>query len=251
MNRLLSSALHIDRIVRAVAITAGIMFSMSNAGASIVTFSGSDDGAPVSGPFPNSTAASASFLAAAAALGPVNTVTFENQAPGYNANFSPAPGLSISLSASDFGDGYSGISDTTFGNVFGFNTTTGGSHWLGFPAGTATFSFASPTQSFGFWMTGVQDIFTSDILITFSDGLTQSLNAPVNASGGAAYFGFTDAAASIASITISNTSTDAWGIDDVTYNASTAAVVPEPASMALFGIGILGLAMRRRQAKRI
>ena len=38
----------------------------------------------------------------------------------------------------------------------GFNTTPGGSNFLTFPEGFATFTFAAPTNSFGFFLTGVQ-----------------------------------------------------------------------------------------------
>jgi hypothetical protein len=221
--------------------------------AGIVTFSGSDDGAPITGPFPNSAAAQTNFLAAASALGPTNTITFENLPLGYYTPFTAATGVSVAINAPNFGDGFSGISTTTFGNLYGFNTTPGGSKWLGFPEGSATFSFASPTQSFGFYLTGVQTLFSSSIDVTFSDGSSQDLNAPINVNGGASYFGFTDAGKSIASVTITNIGNDAWGIDDVTYNSSPVAT-PEPASICLMGMGIgMGLAgygWRRRKAAR-
>jgi hypothetical protein len=196
--------------------------------ATIVTFVGQDDGAPVTGPFPLSDAAQTSFEAAAAAFGSLNTITYENLAVGFYSPIAAASGVSITLSgAGNGGNGLSGISNTTLGNLDGFNTTPGGSQWLGFPGGSATFTFTTPTHSFGTFLTGLQTFYsdTNDLKITFNDGTSELLTPPINVNGGAEYFGFTDTTA-ISSITITNLSNDAWGIDDTTYNS--ASVVPAP-----------------------
>jgi PEP-CTERM motif len=233
-------------INRVLLVAAVILFAAVNASAGIVTFNGQDDGAGTGGPFPNSLAAQTAFQAAASLLSPISLIDFENQPLGYNANFTAAPGVTVALTGNDFGDGFSGISTTTFGNLFGFNTTPGGAKWLGFPGGTATFNFANPTDFFGFWTSGVQTIFTSSLTVAFNDGTSESLNLPINVNGGASFFGFTDAGASISSITISNISNDAWGIDDVQFDAT-----PEPSSILLFGTGALCLAgMLRRKISR-
>jgi hypothetical protein len=209
----------------------------------IATYSGQDDGAAITGPFPNSTAAQALFFAAASALSQSNTITFEGLPLGYSTSFTAAPGVNVSVSATDFGPGYSGISNTTNGYVTGFNTTPGGAEWFGFPAGSATFSFARPTEYFGFWLTGLQTIFTSSLTVQFNDGAAQSLSVPIDLTGGAQFFGFTDPGAAITSVTITNTSADAWGIDDVSYDNA-----PEPSSLLLLGSGALGLvALIRRK----
>jgi hypothetical protein len=83
---------------------AGVVFAApllwgSAVPAAIVTFVGQDDGAPVGGPFPNSSAAQASFEAAAAAFGTLNTIAYENLAVGFYSPIAAAPGVSISLSA--------------------------------------------------------------------------------------------------------------------------------------------------------
>lgn len=223
---------------------------VSSPSSAVTIYSGSDDGAPITGPFTNSSAAQANFSSGASLLGTTSTITFEDQPVGYNASFTAAPGVMITLTGTNFGGAFSGISNTTLGNLYGFNTTSGGSNWLGFPGGTATFSFAAPTQSFGFYLTGVQSSLSSNISVLFDDGTSQILSAPINANGGTSFFGFTDAGASISTIQISNISNDAWGIDDVSYNSARSNAVPEPSELALFGIGLIGIGLLLRRHAR-
>jgi hypothetical protein len=233
-------------LASAAFVSCGLLLCAAAANASPVVFTGVDDGAPTTGPFTNSAAAQASFETAASGLGSISTIDFESQAVGFSASFTAAPGVTVSLNAPNFGNGFSGVSNATFGNLYGFNTTSGGSNWLGFSGGSATFDFSQGTQSFGFYVTGVQTVFSSAIDVTFSDGTSEDLTIPLTVNGGAEYFGFTDAGKLISSITIANISDDAWGIDDVTYNS--AAAVPEPLTLSLFGMGLAGMgAMRRRR----
>jgi hypothetical protein len=209
----------------------------------ITTYTGSDDGASITGPWPNSSAAQAAFLAAA---GSTTLVDFENVNVGFYSPVVPNSSVSIVLNAPNFGNGYSGISNTTLGNLYGFNVTPGGSQWLGVAEGSATFNFTSPMKDFGLWLTGVQTIFTSTFTLTFNDGTSETLNLPINVNGGTTYYAFTDTT-SFSSITITNLSNDAWGIDDVRYGEG-ASSVPEPSSLMLLGGGAVALAgvLRRK-----
>ncbi len=233
-----------------VLIALASMVWTSTSQASIITFVGQDDGAPTSGPFPLSDAAQTSFETAAAAFGSLNTITYESLAVGFYTPIAAAPGVSITLSAGDFGNGFSGISNTTVGNLYGFNTTPGGSQWLGFPEGSATFTFATPIHSFGTFLTGLQTIFsdTTGLAITFNDGSPELLNPPINVNGGAEYFGFTDTSA-FSSVTLTDTSADAWGIDDTTYNG-VPSTIPEPSSILLLGgaLCLITLKLRKKLA---
>ena len=94
----------------------------------------------------------------------------------------------------------------------GFNTTLGGSNYVQVYGGALTFSFSTGVDAFGAFLTGVQ---LAGETITFSDGQKETLALP-NLGSGVEFFGFTDAGASISSISI-NVEDDIIGFDDVTF----------------------------------
>jgi hypothetical protein len=218
----------------------GLAFS-GPAEANVITFTGQDDGAAIGSTYTNSNAAQASLIAAASAFGPVDTLGFAGYTVGTFSGTWPN-GVGTWTTTQPVGcctNGISGISNITDGNLYGFNVSTanGTGNWLGFPGGTATFDNTSPTNSFGFFATGVQTIFGTTFTVSFNDGSPETLNVPVNVNGGVEYFGFTDTS-SFTSVTISRPAgvngTDAWGIDEVSFNASG---VPGPVA----GAGLPGL----------
>ena len=221
------------------------------------TYIGQDDGSAIGGPNPNSTAAQTAFLAAAAGYGAVSTVTFEGVPvdAGLSTTIPTvnSMGLTITQGATDdafFGyPGYNGVANVSAGsgpndNLYGYNTTPGGSEYYGV-TGSATFTFASPTNSIGFYTLGLQQMFSTGFTITIDGNV---LSFPINVDGGAEYFGVTDTTA-FSTVTISNPGDDAIGIDDISFDAS--ATTPEPSSLILLGTGVLGVAgaVRRRLAR--
>lgn len=233
------------------AIAGSFLMAGTAASASTITFLGQDSGAPITGPFPNSAVAAANFAAATLIYGTTNILTFETVAQGVYTPIAAAPGVSIALTGPvDCSAALCGVSKVGLGsNVYAFNTTSGGSAFLARSAGTATFTFATPTNSFGVWLTALQTLYTSfgDMTVTFNDGSPQTLIVPANVNGGAQFFGFTSTVA-LSSVTLTNLTNDAWGIDDVTYNdgagAPGPAPVPEPASLVLLGTGLVAVARR-------
>ncbi|MBP6878970.1 MAG: PEP-CTERM sorting domain-containing protein [Phenylobacterium sp.] len=211
------------------------------------TYVGSDDSAPTSGPFPGSAAAEAGFLADAANYGAVAMLDFENYSLDYTTVYS-APGATLVANAPNYGDPFSGVQNQALDPRYGFNVTSGGSHWLGFPDGSLTFNFDKTSHAFGFYATGVQAINGGTFQVTYDNGASQTFDLALNGNdGGASYFGFTDAQG-FSSITISRPGVDAWGIDNVTYGVGSA--VPEPATWAMMitGFGLAGSALRRRRS---
>jgi hypothetical protein len=221
------------------------------------TYTGEDIVATTSSPHPNSSAAAASFLSAAAGLGSVSTITFEGAPIGSFSSLSLGSG--VSLTGTDLYGNNQTIRNTsnspTIPTLDGFNTTPGGASFLEIQGGTATFSFATPTQFFGAYFTGVQNFFTDSI--TFSDGTTQVIDLPEtgtsNSVGAVDFVGFTDAGKYISSVTINagsfETGADFIGVDDVSYQSvPTSSVTPEPDSIVLMLTGCVGLAagIRRR-----
>jgi hypothetical protein len=220
---------------RAPAIALSLTLAIGIAGtahAAIMTFSGADNGAAACHPPPcvNSDAAAASFDTAA---GPHSVITFEGLPLGPFANMVVAPGVTVTLTAAAAGSG--GIQNTNqhAPTPLGFNTTAGGTEWLqvfpdfNSPGETITFTFTTPVDAFGGYLTDTQAGFPGSITVTVNDGSSQSLPVTKNDdTGGAVFFGFTDLGANILSISYNTGATgdtrDIWGIDDVRFAAVAA-----------------------------
>ena len=218
-----------------------LLIAAAAAQAAPLTFEGADPGTSLGSATPGSDAAAAAFDAAAGALGSVRLIDFESAPLGAFPSLEIAPGVTAS------GLGYTGVATHSIaagercGSVCGFNTTLGGLKYLDVDANFITLSFSGGVQAFGAYITGVQ---LDGETVTFDDGTSQTL-VLANHGSGAQFFGFTDAGKTILSITLdtrnpSNTLGDFVGLDDVRYVAA----VPEPGTLALFALGIAGVATR-------
>jgi hypothetical protein len=250
------------RVRHFVALLCVLAFSGVYASATLITFVGQDNVATTTSAHPTSAAAAASFATAAAGIGTISTIDFESAPIGSFSSLLVAPG--VTLTGSDVNGANQSIRDTSNFPVAptldGFNTTAGGANFVEEQGGTVTFTFATPTQFFGAYISGIQSaVFFADT-VTFSDGTSESISIPgvgTSSSVGALdYVGFTDAGKSITSITINagipgdpNAGFDDIGVDDVSYQSGPlSATTPEPDSIVLMLTGCLGLAagIRRR-----
>jgi hypothetical protein len=228
---------------------AGLMTNVANANP--ITFSGGDAGANSTDPRPNSNATAASFDAAAGALGATSLINFESAPLGAFSSLAIAPG--VTLSGADVGGSNQTIRNSPVGTpdrLFGYNTTAGGSQFASMFGGFLTFTFASPIDAFGGYLSGVQ---LDGETITFNDGTNQTIPIPNigGGVGGVQFLGFTDAGKQISSVTI-NVDGDIVGLDDVRFTVPSA--VPGPiAGAGLPGLilgsgGLLGWWRRRKKS---
>lgn len=190
-----------------------------------VVFQAYDVGAASLAAAPNAQAAAAAFDLAA---GPLNVIDFDTHTTG--ATLSPASDQQPCGFA-----------------LCGGNTTPAGTGWYG-AVYTTTITFDTPINAFGAYFSGWQ---RDDQILTYFDGVSNvTLNMPAGVleAGGLVFFGFIDNGASISSITYSTRLGDFVGIDDMRFG--TAGAVPEPASLSLFGLGLVGLRWAARRHKR-
>jgi hypothetical protein len=235
----------------------GLSLTVFPASASIITFAGADLGVlPGSPSGPNSTLAATNFDAAAALLGNESIITFESAPVGSFNSLMVAAGVTIS--GSDI-DGNNQAIDNTFDASFpsldGYNTTPGGSRFVEMVGGSLVFTFTTPVEFFGAFLSGVQD-FTQDTF-TFSDGTSQTINVPEagtsSSVGELVFVGFTDAGKSISSVTVNagTNAFDAIGVDDVRFQ-SAAVATPEPNSAVSLLTGcFFGLALWLRRCRAV
>ncbi|HEY5800697.1 MAG TPA: PEP-CTERM sorting domain-containing protein, partial [Burkholderiaceae bacterium] len=185
-----------------------------------------------------------SFLSALTGVG---NQTFESYAVG-----TPAPlALSFPGSAGAITATLTGAGDIENNTGAGrFNTSPGGSKWYEV-SGSFNIAFSNPISAFGFYGTDVGD-FNGQITLSLLGGGTTNLtvNNTVNGNDGSLlFFGFIDPTQSYTSIQFGNTNagTDIFGFDDMVIGDSQQVSVPEPATMAILGLGLLGMGALRRK----
>lgn len=189
--------------------------------------------------------ATQTFAAATTANGGVNSMSNPLNSSTNNGIFATGdilPGLSLSASGSHAG------SDLAIGGV-GFSGNTNKSVYANFFVETLNLGFSLGAEAVGL---GLLSIGSSNFTLSFFDaadlllGTTTVSGVPNGGSG--MFFGvIATGGDEIGRINLSSTSGQAEGVDRVKFG--NAAAVPEPASLALLGIGLAGLgALRRRKA---
>jgi hypothetical protein len=209
-----------------------------------VTFFGEDlaGASAIATSHPNADAARTGFFAT---LSGVGTETFESFATGTGTPLVvsfPGAGTATLSGTGGIQNGQSSSDQFPISGTQYFNTD-----------GTFSVAFSAPISAFGFYGTDIGDVGAS-LTLTLTDSLGNTSTLDVgnrvnpDADGSALYFGFFDQGTTYTSISFAGAGSDVFGFDDFSVGSS-AEVVPEPASMALLGVGLLGLrAIRRKRA---
>jgi hypothetical protein len=224
-----------------------VLTSAAHANAAPITYFGSDSGAGSTDPRPLSDAAAATFAAAA---GSSTLVTFESSPLGAFSDLSIAAGVSID-GTDDIGADQT-IRNTAYAlpdELYGYNTTAGGSQFVSLYGGNLVFTFTNPITAFGAYFAGHQSPTFGALTLTFNDGSPQTVQFPaIGSNGGVSFIGFTNATP-FTSLTV-NAFSDIISVDDVRFSSAAVTPVPEPATLTLVGAGLLAGARRWRKSRR-
>ena len=240
-------------------VVVGAMLLVSGAANALpTTFFGEDTGlgelspslSAFPNPFPNATAAEADFLSnLSSGVGTEDFETFGDETGAPLVLSFPGSSGSITATLSRTGV----INDVPTGDTNGNGryATSGTKYWDADDDFSITFS--SPVSAFGFFGIDIGD-FGGQVTATTAGELNMTFTIPnttLGLGGSVLFWGIIDRAASFTSITFGNTApgTDFFGFDDMTIGDLQQVTVPEPGTLAIFVLGLAGLAffMRRRR----
>lgn len=171
----------------------GLLLLAGSAEAVLMTFQDKDNGAGAAGAWPNSVDARADWTEA---VGTFGLIDFESLTTGHFTSAPVAPGVTVTLTNNDslLGQGITNIDAPATGpNAgLGFNTTPEGTQHLQVvpiyqsPLNVdVTFTFASPINAFGAYLTGTDSTVPGgNFTLDFDDGTSQSISINENTGSG-------------------------------------------------------------------
>ena len=102
------------------------------------------------------------------------------------------------------------------GMACGFNTTSGGGHFLELWGGVTTFDFTDGIDAFGLFITGLQSEVAPQqwMVLTYADLSTETIQLPQARFAGGMFAGFTDVGRKVISVSI-DVGNDIVALDDL------------------------------------